>query len=126
MILVQFSAFSQNEQSEFPELIFEGTLISVTPTNKAHQSYIFTMSVDKLIKGKYKEKEISFECYAGFGGNELLEYFQCDYENADSVFNCKGTGCLVLYERDYHGTIIYLFGSINPIEATRKSKRKKR
>jgi len=112
VFMFAISVFAQEEESEFPKLIFKGTLLSVTPTGKAHQSYIFTMKVDKVLEGKYKEKEISFECYAGNHGNELLEYFNCIVENADSPHSCSGSGKVVLVDRNFHGIRIFLFQSI--------------
>ena len=115
-LLLAISAFSQTEENEFPKLIFKGTLLSVSPTGKAHQSYIFTMKVDKVIEGKYKEKEISFECYAGNHGNDLLEYFNCIVDNADCIHSCSGKGKVVLVDRNFHGIRIFLFQSIEALD----------
>jgi len=107
---------AQQVESEFPQLIFNGTLLSVTPTGKAHQSYIFNMQIDSIIQGNYTEDEISFECYAGFHGNDLLEYFNCRTENADFPGPCSGSGRVIIVERNFHGDILYLFQSISPFE----------
>jgi hypothetical protein len=116
MLLFAYTVTAQAEESEFPELIFKGTLISVTPSGKAHQSYFFTMSVDSVITGQYEDSIISFECYAGFHGNDLLEYFNCLSGNEDFPKSCEGSGRVVLFERNFHGEIIYLFQCINPSE----------
>jgi len=116
MLLFACTVTAQAEESEFPVLTINGTLINVAATGKAHQSYIFTMSVDSVITGQYKDTLISFECYAGFHGNELLEYFNCLSGNEDFPDACSGNGRVVLIERNFHGEIIYLFQSITPLE----------
>jgi hypothetical protein len=115
-ILLFFNATAQQSGSEFPELVFNGTLISVSATGKAHQSYIFTMQIDSVLTGDYSEKQIQFECFAGFHGNELLEYFNCITGNADLPHSCYGSGKVTLLARNFHDEIIYLFLSISPVQ----------
>ncbi len=111
-----FSASAQQNGSEFPVLVFNGTLISVTATGKAHQSYIFTMQIDSVLTGDYSEKQIQFECFAEFYGNDLLEYFNCNTENQGLPHSCVGSGKVTLLVRNFHDKIIYMVLSISAVE----------
>lgn len=95
-------------------LVFKGKLLSVVPTGKRHQSYIFTFEVEKIIKGKYKNKEVSFECYAGYHGNEILKNMNCrPVKNEEEEYEClKKHAVVSLLRKKTRKSDYFLFSGI--------------
>jgi hypothetical protein len=76
----------------YEKLEVVGKLKKITATGKRHASWIFTFSLDSILKGKYPEKEITFEKFADFGGSKLRSLLKADEtaftgENFESNFN---------------------------------------
>lgn len=69
-----------------------GKCRKIVGTGKRHLSWYFTFSLDSTVKGNYPAKEITFEKFADFGGNKLLDLLEANRglnksENSESFFN---------------------------------------
>lgn len=62
----------------YEQLEAVGKLKKIIATGKRHASWIFTFSLDSIIKGKYPEKEITFEKFSDFGGGKLVALLKAD------------------------------------------------
>lgn len=86
------NGYAQSSESELIRL--KVSPISVHPTNKSYQSYLFELNVEEVIKGDYQANVVVFESHAVFFGDALLQIFNCSVENNGAVTNCSGSAII--------------------------------
>ncbi len=78
----------------YEQLEVIGKCKKIVATGKRHASWVFTFSLDSTVQGNYPGKEISFEKFADFGGNQLRALLEVEKdsrlgENSEISFNSK-------------------------------------
>jgi predicted small lipoprotein YifL len=113
----------QSERQQNKQMKIIGKCLAIEPTMKNHLSYIFTFKVISVPEGEFSDSTIKFETHHGFGGGELLEAIEGEYDKKNGWKTEKfdrNREILLIFERNpYYND--YYFKDFKLMEDSSKS-----